>query len=41
MCYLAIFTKKLDYGGGVEKCEDRKYFNFLPFCLVGSRKVEE
>ena len=26
--------------GGVEKWEDRKYFNFSHFCLVGSEKVE-
>ena len=26
--------------GGVEKCEDRKYFNFFPFCLVQSEKNE-
>ena len=26
--------------GGVEKCENRKDFNFSPFCLVGSGKVE-
>ena len=26
--------------GGVEKWENRKYFNFSPFCLVGSGKVE-
>ena len=26
--------------GMVEKWEDRKYFNFSPFCLVGSGKVE-
>ena len=24
--------------GGVEKWEDRKYFNFSHFCLVGSEK---
>ena len=24
----------------VEKLEDRKIFNFSPFCLVGSGKVE-
>ena len=26
--------------GGVEKWDDRKNFNFFPFCLVGSKKVE-
>ena len=26
--------------GGVEKWNNRKYFNFLPFCLIGSEKVE-
>ena len=26
--------------GGVEKWEDRKNFNFSPFCLVRSRKVK-
>ena len=25
----------------MEKCEGRKYFNFPPFCLVGSGKMEE
>ena len=24
----------------MKKCEDRKYFNFPPFCLVGSGKIE-
>ena len=26
--------------GGVEKWEDKKDFNFFPFCLVGSGNVE-
>ena len=26
--------------GGVKKWNNRKYFNFFPFCLVGSEKVE-
>ena len=26
--------------GRIEKWEDRKYFNFSHFCLIGSEKVE-
>ena len=26
---------------GVEKWNNKKYFNFLPFCLIGSEKVKE
>ena len=32
---------RIENGGSIEKWEDRKDFNFPPFCLVGSEKVEE
>ena len=31
---------KIENGGRMKKWEDRKYFNFPHFCLVGSGKVE-
>ena len=32
-------TLRVRLVGRVEKSEDRKYFNFSPFCLVGNEKV--
>ena len=31
---------KIENGKKMEKQENRKYFNFSHFCLVGSEKVE-
>ena len=31
----------IENGGRMKKWDDRKDFNFPPFCLVGSGKVEE
>ena len=33
-------SKRIKNGGMIEKWEDRKYFNFSPFCLIGSEKVK-
>ena len=31
---------RIENGGRIKKSEDREDFNFFPFCLVGSGKVE-
>jgi len=33
-------SERVENGERMKKWNDRKYFNFFPFCLVGSGKIE-